>query len=195
MRLLIIVAAVGILGACASERYMLGATAKSPGSIAERVTSPTEKQLEDFGSLAGFVGMTMTGSPTAESDEQFTDVQTWEWALGGKAILIRHALEDGSYGGDTYVYKDAKSEKLTYVYITNAGFHTVGEMVPTEKGWIAEEAVTGHPEITRVRSTSVVHEDKSTSMTSEYLKAGEWVAGHAFEYEATNDPLPALKSE
>ena len=183
MRLLLISATAMSISACAHDISGAG------------LAPPTAKRIEDFGGLADYVGMTMTGSPTAESDEQFTDVQVWSWALGGKAILIRHALEDGSYGGDTYVYKDAKSGKLTYVYITNAGFHTVGEMLPTENGWIAEEAVTGHPEITRVRSTSVVHEDRSTSMTSEYLTSGKWVAGHAFEYKATDDPLPDLKTE
>ena len=193
-RFLSVIAAV-CLCACAHEYSVQGDPVEVRADSFERGVSPSAKQIEDFGSLAGYVGMTMTGSPTAESDEQFTDVQTWEWALGGKAILIRHALEDGSYGGDTYVYKDAKSEQLTYVYITNAGFHTVGEMTPTENGWIAEEAVTGHPEITKVRSISIVHEDRSTSMTSEYFKAGKWVPGTAFEYKATNDPLPALKSE
>ena len=101
----------------------------------------------------------------------------------------------GPMAENTYVYKDAKTEKLTYVYITNAGFHTVGEMVPTENGWIAEEAVEGHAEISRVRSTSIVHEDRSTSMTSEYLKSGEWVPGHSFEYKPTTDPLPVLKNK
>ena len=161
--------------------------------MAERSSSPTEQQIEDFGELANYVGMTMTGSPAGEGGDKFSDVQKWEWALGGSAILIRHAFKDGSYGGDTYVYKDPKTETLTYVYITNSGFHTVGEMRAIEGGWVAEEDVFGQGDITRVRSTAKLNDDMSTSMVSEYLKSGEWVPGHALEYKRTNDPLPALK--
>ena len=195
MRIILISALTLLAGACAESNSPPEDAPKALGAIAQRSAPPTDKQIADFGNLANYVGLTMKGAPTEQSDEQFTDVQKWEWALGGDAILIRHALEDGSYGGDTYVYKDAKTDNLTYVYITNAGFHTVGEMVPTDNGWIAEEDVIGHAEITKVRSTSIVHEDKSTSMTSEYLKAGEWVPGHAFEYQVTDDPLPALKND
>jgi len=106
-------------------------------SIVDEVAQPTEKQIENFGSLANYVDMTFRGAPTGDATASFVDIQKWEWGLGGNTILIRHALEDGSYGGDTHVYKDAKTGKLTYVYITNGGFHTVGEMIPRENGWAA----------------------------------------------------------
>lgn len=192
----ILAATLGLFFAACTQSSSIPENApKALGAIAERSAPPTAEQIADFGKLAEYVGMTWSGSPTAESEEQFTDIQKWEWALGGKAILIRHALEDGSYGGDTYVYRDSKTDELVYVYITNAGFHTVGTMTPTETGWVAEEDVNGHPDITKVRSTSVVHDDKSTTMTSEYLKSGEWVPGHAFEYKETSAASPALKSE
>ena len=87
MRSFAVSTAVLFLGACAHQ----GAEPDTPAL--------SKAQIEAFGSLANFVGMTMTGAPTANSGEQLTDVQSWEWALGGKAILIRHALADGSYGG------------------------------------------------------------------------------------------------
>ena len=182
--------AIVLLGACATGGNLLAA---SPSKA--ELSKPTAEQLETFGGLTDYVGKTMKGAPSSASTESFTDYQSWEWALGGKAILIRHALEDGSYGGDTYIYKDAKSGKLTYVYVTNAGFHTVGDMQPVESGWVAEEAVTGHETITRVRSTTLVREDGSTKMTSEYLSNGEWTPGHQFEYALTTEPLPILKSK
>lgn len=155
----------------------------------------TDAQREDFGTLADYVGRSFKGVPTGGSTETFVDIQKWEWALGGKAILIRHVLEGGSYGGDTYVYKDGKSDTLTYVYITTGGYHTVGEMVPNENGWIAEEAVNGHDSITRVRSTSVVDDTGVWTMTSQYLTDGNWVSGHSFEYVSTSDPLPTITAE
>lgn len=201
MRQLISLVAVLALSACGNAQEAGSVpeegAPKALSAVADRASAGevTEQQKADFGTLAQYVGQTFKGAPTAQSDEASVDTQKWEWALGGKAILIRHALADGSYGGDTYVYKDAKSGALTYVYITNAGFHTVGEMTPTENGWIAEEAVTGHDTITRVRSTSVVDEAGVWTMTSEVLTSGEWQPGHAFEYVPTSDPLPVLKRQ
>ena len=168
---------------------------KALGQISAEIAAPTEKQMEEFGSLAQYVGTTFKGAPTGDSSEKFVDIQKWEWGLDGRTILIRHALVDGSYGGDTHVYKDAKTGKLTYVYITSGGYHTVGEMTPNATGWVAEEEVVGHETITRVRSTSVVDEDGVWTMNSEYLTDGEWVAGHAFEYAETDDPLPKITIE
>jgi len=168
---------------------------KALSTIAEKPAPPSEKQVEEFGSLTNYIGMTFKGSPSGDSTEAFVDIQKWEWGLDGNTILIRHALEDGSYGGDTHVYKDAKTGKLTYVYITSAGYHTVGEMIPNDGGWVAEEEVTGHETITRVRSTSVVDADGVWTMNAEYLKSGEWVPGHEFKYEETDTPLPILVVE
>ena len=163
------------------------------GEVEAMENTPTELQLETVGSLSSLVGSRLRGTPTDGSTERAADVQQWEWALGGTAILIQHALEDGSYGGDTYVYKDAATGELVYVYITNAGFRTEGVMRVNEDGsFTAEEDVSGHESITKVRSTSVINEDGPTSMTSEYLSDGEWVPGHAFTYVPTDQPLPSL---
>lgn len=157
------------------------------------VEAPTSAQVETFGALSDLVGKRLRGTPLDGSTERAADIQKWEWALGGTAILIRHALEDGSYGGDTYVYKDAASGDLVYVYITNAGFRTEGVILLNDDGsYTAEEDVAGHPTITKVRSTSVINEDGSSRMTSEYLDGGDWVPGHAFNYVPTEKPLPKL---
>ena len=155
----------------------------------------TPLQVETFGALTDLVGKRFRGAPADGSTEPNPDTQSWEWALGGSAILIKHALADGSYGGDTYVYKDARTEDLVYVYITNAGFRTEGVMVVNDDGsFTAEEAVEGHPTITKVRSTSTLNADGTSSMTSEYFDGGTWKAGHAFIYSPTDEPLPRLKA-
>jgi len=147
-----------------------------------------------FGSLTDFVGKSFRGIPGDDADAK-ADIQKWSWALGGTAIKISHAIEDGSYGGDTYVYKDAATSDLVYVYITNAGFRTEGTITLNPDGsYIADEAVTGHPTITMVRSTSRLNEDGSSRMTSEMLDDGKWRPGHSFTYQPTNEPLPALKA-
>ena len=138
MRILIALITGLAFAACAQQSPMPDSAPKALGAVADRAAPPTDQQIQDFAGLADFVGLTLAGKPTADSDEQISDIQQWEWALGGTAILIRHALEDGSYGGETYIYKDTKSGELVYVYITNAGFHTVGKMTATQDGWIAE---------------------------------------------------------
>lgn len=200
MKHLIAVALAATLISCGQSQSPQGEFPKgAPGVIgkvansAEQIGTPTEHQRETFGTLSQYVGTTFKGAPTGESTETFVDIQKWEWGLGGNTILIRHALEDGSYGGDTHVYKSAKTGNLTYVYVTSGGFHTVGEMTPLENGWVAEEAVDGHESITRVRSTSTIDEEGVWTMNSDYLTDGEWVPGHAFEYLETDAPLPMLK--
>lgn len=200
MKYLILAAfAVGLISCGQSQSPPGGFPKGAPGVIgkvadnAGQKGEPTEHQRETFGTLAEYVGTTFKGAPTGESMETFVDIQKWEWGLGGNTILIRHALEDGSYGGDTHVYKNAKTGNLTYVYVTSGGYHTVGEMTPLENGWVAEEVVDGHESITRVRSTSTVDEEGVWTMSSEYLTDGEWVPGHAFEYLQADTPLPTLK--
>ena len=154
---------------------------------------PTATQIETFGPLSDFVGKSFRGIPGSDPDGK-ADIQVWSWALGGSAIKIQHAIEDGSYGGDSYVYKDAATGDLVYVYITNAGFRTEGIMTLNGDGsYTAEEAVSGHPSITMVRSTSRQNEDGSTNVVSEILDDGTWKPGHSFTYLPTDQPLPVLK--
>ncbi|MEM8616900.1 MAG: hypothetical protein AAGF20_08185 [Pseudomonadota bacterium] len=164
---------------------------ETDGNLEAFIATPLQR--ETFGALVNYIGKTLRGEPSADSGERKADIQQWSWALGGTAIKISHALEDGSYGGDTYVYKDAESGDLVYVYITNAGFRTEGVILLNEDGsYSAEEAVNGHPTITKVRSTSKLNEDGSSAMQSEYLDDGEWKPGHSFTYVRTDQPLPRL---
>lgn len=162
----------------------------------DMTSGPTEAQTETFGTLTQYIGNAYKGISNGDGEEPITDFQYWSWALGGTAILIEHVIADGSYGGDTYVYKDAKSGKLVYVYITNAGYRSEGEIqLLADGGFAAEETVTGHDTITRVRSTSIPKEDGTTVMTSQYLDAGTWVPGAGFTYSKTDEPLPVLKAK
>ena len=145
--------------------------------------------------MADMVGRRFKGSPASGSTEPLIDYQSWEWALGGTAILIRHVLSDGSYGVDTYVYRNAETGALDYVYITNSGFRTEGSFTLADDGsWIAEEDVIGQGDITKVRSTGRILPDGSTETVSEYLKGGQWVPGHSFRYEETSEAMPRLKA-
>ncbi|GAB5459746.1 MAG: hypothetical protein Hens3KO_27760 [Henriciella sp.] len=191
MRLLILGLAVLGLGACNSA---LETSSLSASDIAQASTTPTAFQTEAFDALIPLIGKTFRGTPVTDDENAPADIQKWSWALGGNAILIQHAIEDGSYGGDSYVYKDAATGGLVYVYITSAGFRTEGTITVAEDGsFTAEEDVKGHPSITKVRSTSHLDIDGPGTMTSEYLDNGVWVQGHAFDYLATDEALPLIK--
>ncbi|MEO1321689.1 MAG: hypothetical protein AAFV59_01650 [Pseudomonadota bacterium] len=194
------------LAACNNAREELERTpdafAPDLSVIVEARTSNTKCESQEylfedtshFGSLAQLTGRCYLGTPAGDSAEQTRDIQHWSFALGGAAITIEHALEDGSYGGISYVYPAAEPGEFTYVYITNAGFHTQGTIVINEdQSFTASETVTGHPTITEVRSISRFDESGLTSMTSEFLDDGEWKPGPAFTHEVTTDPFPRLR--
>jgi hypothetical protein len=93
----------------------------------------------------------------------------------------------------TYVYENAQTGSLDYVYVTSSGFHTSGSFELGEDGsWTAEEEVTGHETITRVRSTGRITPDGQMAMTSEYFANGEWMPGRNVVYGQTTQTLPEI---
>jgi hypothetical protein len=146
-----------------------------------------------FGPLVALVGKRFRGTPGPGSSVSSADVQAWSWTLGGAAIRMDHALEDGSYGGITYVYPDRQSGALAYVYITNSGFRTEGRFKLNPDGsWTAEEDVIGQGDISRVRSTGRIQDDGTLLSQGTYLKGEQWVPGPSFRYVETDEPLPSL---
>lgn len=200
IRFLLSLSALAFLAGCA-EWKMLNAETMTPetataSTLRERVVAePTAWQTETFGSLTRFVGRTFRGEPLEASSEANADIQSWDWALGGAGLSIRHALEDGSYGGETLIYHDNAADALAYVYVTNAGFRTEGIFLLEEDGsWQAEEDVSGHDTITKVRSTGRERLDGTLLSTSEYFKDGTWTPGHEFLYREVFDMSPDLKT-
>lgn len=146
-----------------------------------------------FGALETLVGKTWRSAPVGEGENGPADVSRWSRDLGGRVLVNRHVLEDGSYGGVTYVYENAQTGSLDYVYVTSSGFHTSGSFELGEDGsWTAEEEVTGHETITRVRSTGRITPDGQMAMTSEYFANGEWMPGRNVVYGQTTQALPEL---
>jgi hypothetical protein len=172
---------------------LLGACAVLPGAEPAADAPVVAARQTAFGALASLAGKTWRSSPAREGEAGPADVSSWGWDLGGRVMVNRHALEDGSYGGVTYVYENGQTGNLDYVYVTSAGFHTTGSFVLGEDGsWAAEEAVTGHPAITRVRSTGRITEDGRMTMTSEYFANAEWSPGRNVVYELVDAEVPEI---
>lgn len=162
-----------------------------PNPVAER---RIDARQDRFGDLNRFLNHCYRGTPTGESGDSAADIQYWSYALGGAAITIEHALEDGSYGGISYVYPQAEPNTFTYVYITNANFHTQGTIIVNDdQSFTATETVSGHPTITEVRSISRFNETGLISMTSEFLDNGEWQPGPAFTHQVYDGAFPRLR--
>ena len=201
MRPILAIISICLLAACA-EWGTLSQKDLLPDTTMERVKSAasqspvTAQQRETFGVLADFAGRTFRGTAQgADADSVVADIQLWVWGEDGRELLIKHALEDGSYGGNTVIFKDPASGKLSYTYQTNAGFSTLGEFTLEDDGsWEAVEEVSGDSDITKVRSRGHVREDGALVSASEYLTAGEWEAGHSFIYREVWQDLPALKT-
>jgi len=179
-----------VLGACAGA--VRSGSSEEIGLVGP--AAPSALQVQMFGPLVDLVGKRFRGQPVSASSEMRTDFQSWNWALGGTAIRVEHALEDGSYGGVTYVYPDRQSGDLAYVYITNSGFRTEGGFrLNSDGSWTAEEEVIGQGEITRVRSTGRIREDGTMLSQGTYLNGSQWVPGPSFEYAPTDAELPVLR--
>lgn len=172
---------------------MLTACACFPQLNAAVPDAPSASQVETFGPLTRLVGKTWRSEAVGDKQSGPADISAWSWDLGGTVLVNRHALEDGSYGGVTYVYENGQTGSLDYVYVTSAGFHTTGSFALGDDGsWTAEEAVTGHETITRVRSTGRLTDMGAMAMVSEYYANGEWSPGRNVVYVETDAKIPVI---
>ena len=157
------------------------------------VAPPNDAQISMFGPLSGLVGKTWRSEPVDAAEAGPADISAWSWDLGGRVLVNRHAPEDGSYGGVTYVYENGQTGSLEYVYVTSGGFHTTGSFALGEDGsWTAEEAVTGHETITRVRSTGQITAGGRMEVTSDYFSEGDWSPGRNVVYVPVEADVPEI---
>jgi hypothetical protein len=146
---------------------------------------PDEPSLDEhLAPFEPFLGKTYRGELSDSTPEHPKfDVTRWERALGGKAVRNQHSVGEGAYCGETIAFWDAATSSVIYYYFTTAGFYTHGSLRFEGAKYIANEKVTGAVEgITEVRSTGELLADGTLTISSEYLKGGQWVPGHAAVY-------------
>ncbi|MBW3138685.1 hypothetical protein [Ferrimonas balearica] len=134
--------------------------------------------------FAPYLDKTWRGEFANSTPERpMVDVSRWESALQGKAIRIRHSLNQGEYEGETLIIWNAELGQLEFFYFTTGGFYTRGVAQFDVDGFVATEQVTGSDEgITEVRARVTLNQDGSMSQSSRYLKQGKWVDGHSVTY-------------
>lgn len=119
------------------------------------------------------------------SDKMVIDRSYWNRALNGQAIKTVHSINNGDYGGESFIFWDEAKQSLAYYYFTTAGFFTHGTMqFDTKLGQIVavEKVENNQNGITEVKSYSRIMPDGTMLVKSTYLQNGQWVEGHSATY-------------
>ncbi len=158
--------------------------------VIRKGSAPFDNELQKFENYLG--GWSAEFSVRA-GEPPVKDVTLFEKVLNGKALRTTHSVNNGAYGGESYVLWNAKASRLEFYYFTTANFFTTGWMEFTGPNtFVAYENVTGESKtssgITQVKSTSELGGDKMTVSTS-YLKNGEWTPAEKRQYTRTNKPV------
>lgn len=135
-----------------------------------------DAKLEPF---RNFIGSWQAPMAWGKDKRQVLDVSMWSIALNGKALKIIHSVNDGDYGGESFIFWDKKSKTYKAFYFTTADFYTEATITIDEpnKFSVIEKVATGgeglSSGISEVKSTSEIRNDELHVSTS-YLKEGVW---------------------
>lgn len=176
------------------DGHLLNEETVMRAKAASLLAPPTYEQRQTFGVLAELAGHTYRGEANGEGALPQAEIQEWSWTDGGKALLIRNAVEDGSHGGETVVRPGGDGEALRYTYRSNSGVSTAGMMTVGKGGtWEAVQETTTQNSAPKMRSLGQLRDDGTLTGVAETYKDGAWVPGFSYVYHETDDALPDLK--
>ena len=143
--------------------------------------------------LAPLLGKTFRGTVSPPGAARpAVDVQRFELALNGQAVRNRHSVDDGAYGGETFIVWEEERQSLVSYYFTTAGFYTVGTMALQDGVLVSHEVVKGAAGgITEVKAESRILPDGRLQVKTRYLKDGQWVDGRETFY--VEDPQAVVR--
>jgi hypothetical protein len=139
---------------------------------------------EHLAPLAPLLGKTWKGTVSPPgATKPAVDVSRFELALNGQAVRNRHSIDDGAYGGETFIVWEEEKRSLVYYYFTTAGFYTTGTMRAQDGAIVSHEVVKGKAGgITEVKATSRLLPDGRLHVKSRHLKNGQWEDGRETFY-------------
>ncbi|MEO3678536.1 hypothetical protein [Rheinheimera fenheensis] len=154
------------------------------GLVGANETLPLHTKLEPF---RPYLNQHWQGDLTQPGKiEKVIDRSLWSRALNGQAIKTVHSINNGEYGGESFIFWDEKKQSLAYYYFTTAGFYTHGTMeFNVQSGEIValENVENNQNGITQVKSFSRILPDGTLQTKSSYLQNGNWVEGHSATYQ------------
>lgn len=176
------------------KRFIIFIAAAATALSAAQADSPegASSRYEPMAFFSALAGKTLRGEGTGPDGAPIVDIAKWEMILGGRAFQSTHRLEGGDYGGRTIFFYDEGAKKHIFHYFTTAGFHTTGEITPTETGFIALENVEGHDTIKEVRSEMIIDGDAYRVRSTYVAKDGAETPGAGFVYREVEDNAGAL---
>ena len=148
---------------------------------------------ERLAPLAPLLGKTWRGvvSPPGAA-RPAVDVSRFDLALNGQAVRNRHSIDDGAYGGETFIVWEEARQSLVYYYFTTAGFYTTGTMSVEDGAIVSHEVVKGSAGgIAEVKATSRLLPDGRLHVKSRHLRNGQWEDGRETFY--VEDPLAVVR--
>jgi hypothetical protein len=143
--------------------------------------------------LAPLLGKTFRGvvSPPGAANPA-VDVQRFELALNGQAVHNRHSVNDGAYGGETFIVWEEARQSLVSYYFTTAGFYTTGTLRVEDGAFVFHEVVKGAAGgVTEVEARSRVLPDGRLHVKARHLKDGQWVDARETDY--VEDPQAVVR--
>lgn len=147
-----------------------------------------ESTANAFAPFLPLIGKTWRGA--AVGQEGVEDVMRWDWAVGGRAVRVTHAVNGGVYGGETLIFPDKDSGQLIFHYFTTGGFHTTGVIRPTGPGALEiDETVHGADTIEVLKSRGTFGPDGVYRTRSLVERDGAWTEFGGFDYR----PDPAAR--
>ncbi|MEL7490792.1 MAG: hypothetical protein AAGJ73_08730 [Pseudomonadota bacterium] len=170
----------------AAMMMTLAAATASAGEPAEKNATTDYEPMKLF---ERFAGRAMRGEGTGPDGKPVVNIATWKFIMDGRAVQSDHKLEGGTYGGRTIYFYDEGGEKYIYHYFTNAGFHTMGEVTPTDNGFASVEKVINHPNFSEVRGEMFFDGDVIRVTSTHVDKEGKLSeTKEGFVYRFIDDP-------
>jgi hypothetical protein len=170
--------------------------ARTLAALAALALAPVARAADmnpHFAPLAPLLGKTFRGvvSPPGAAHPA-VDVQRYELALNGQAVRNRHSVDDGAYGGETFIVWEEEKQSLVSYYFTTAGFYTVGTMAVEDGAFVFHEVVKGAAGgVTEVKATSRLLPDGRLLVKAQHLKDGKWEAARETYY--VEDPQAVVR--
>lgn len=160
-------------------------------------TRPAYDPRAAFAPFVPLIGKTWRGPGIGPDGADVEDVARWEWAIGGHAVRVTHAVNGGVYGGETLIAKEG--DGYVFHYFTTGGFHTTGTITATAPGVLTiDQTVHGASTIRRLRSSGEVGADGVYRVRTSTERDGAWVEVGGFDYRpdpAAQVRLPVVGDE
>ncbi|MGA0546575.1 copper chaperone PCu(A)C [Brevundimonas sp. VNH65] len=167
------------------------AMAGAPGAaVAQQAPAAAPSVSSALDALRPMIGRTWRGAAVGQAVVE--DVMRWDWALGGHAVRIVHAVNGGVYGGETLIFPDKDSGGLIFHYFTTGGFHTTGTLAPAGAGvFDIVETVHGAEGVETLRSRATLGDDGVYRTRSlKVTEAGtETFGGFDYRPDPTGQPI------